>query len=519
MYTKLKQEVKQCLYVAFYILNFKITKQESFYVIIFMVKDMRIGVDIDNVISNFDDMLLKLYKEHDKTLRNTGIVNKKAKIRSKFDWSKEEEESFYKIAVKEIVNDLKPIYGASKYIKLLRNAGHEIYIISGRDNGEYDEPYEITKNWLDKNDIEYDKLILTNAYNKQEKIDVCLKNNVRILIEDSLKTAEHAYCFGIETLIMDTPYNRDNDYLVRVHNWKEIYEYIMDFQGKKYKVILDTDTFNESDDQFAIAYMLKAQDIFDIQAITIAPFRKENRFYEDSGIENSFKEAKKVCELSGYKNFDKIYKGSTNYIMNGYEAKNEAVEKIIEIALKNDKTIVLAIGAITNVALAIKYEPRIVDKIEIVWLGGHNLLHPNNLNEANFKDIDAVRIIYEAKVKLTVIPCKGVASNLETTVYELRANMDESKELDKYLIAGFDNYTKTYRHEQRWPVWDIAVIAYMINPMWFVRRVIQVPDIDKDYGYVENRNNRTMNVVCYLSSNKIYQDLFKRLGEENETNK
>ncbi len=39
---------------------------------------MRIGIDIDNVISNFDDTLLIEYLEHDKALRNTGIVNEHA---------------------------------------------------------------------------------------------------------------------------------------------------------------------------------------------------------------------------------------------------------------------------------------------------------------------------------------------------------------------------------------------------------------------------------------------------------
>lgn len=41
----------------------------------------------------------------------------------------------------------------------------------------------------------------------------------------------------------------------------------------KYKVILDTDTLNEADDLFTITYMMKSQDVFDVQAITIAPFK------------------------------------------------------------------------------------------------------------------------------------------------------------------------------------------------------------------------------------------------------
>ena len=41
-------------------------------------------------------------------------------------------------------------------------------------------------------------------------------------------------------------------------------------------MILDTDTYNECDDQFALAYMIKNQDIFNIEAITVAPYSHKN---------------------------------------------------------------------------------------------------------------------------------------------------------------------------------------------------------------------------------------------------
>ena len=36
---------------------------------------MKIGIDIDNVISNFNDTIVEAYLQHDKQLRNTGIIN------------------------------------------------------------------------------------------------------------------------------------------------------------------------------------------------------------------------------------------------------------------------------------------------------------------------------------------------------------------------------------------------------------------------------------------------------------
>ena len=126
---------------------------------------MRIGIDIDNVISNFNEELLKEYLKHDKELRNSGIVNKNADYirRGMFDWTENEEISFYRNNIERIAISLKVKDGAKEYIDKLITDGHTIYIITGRDNGEYSDPYNMTKKWLDDNFIKYHNLILTNA--------------------------------------------------------------------------------------------------------------------------------------------------------------------------------------------------------------------------------------------------------------------------------------------------------------------------------------------------------------------
>lgn len=57
---------------------------------------MRIGVDIDNVLSNFSEELLREYIIHDKEINGNGIINKNECIRKMFDWKDEEEKSFIK---------------------------------------------------------------------------------------------------------------------------------------------------------------------------------------------------------------------------------------------------------------------------------------------------------------------------------------------------------------------------------------------------------------------------------------
>ncbi len=474
---------------------------------------MNIGIDIDNVLSNFNEVLLNDYTKHDKELRNNGIVNNDVYIRKMFDWSEDEEALYYKENIERLASLFEPIKDCSKYIKKLRENGHCIYIISGRDNGEYSDPYNMTIKWLKKYDIEYDKLILTNAYNHQEKADICIKNNVDIMIDDSINVCLKCSESGIKSLLFNTEYNKNEISFTRVNNWEEIFNYINNYKKEKINVILDTDTYNECDDQFALAYMIKSQDIFNIEAITVAPYsHKERNETVISGQEKSYNEILKICKWLNFDTTNKVFKGAEDYICNSYEEDNDAVNKIIEIALKNNKTYIMAIGAITNVALAIKKAPKIINKIEVIWLGGHSLLQDNNL-EFNFKqDVNAVRIVFETKVKLTIIPCKNVASNLRTSVYELNHYLKDKSELCNYLIDRF--YNDGYHGiQERRVIWDISVIAYMINRNWFTSKQISCPNIKDDTSYELTTDSHKITMVNYIDVNKVYNDLFRKLGD------
>lgn len=478
---------------------------------------MRIGIDIDNCISNFDDTLLKEYLKHDKELRNTGIINENPECLRKgmFDWTDEEENSFYNANIENFARKLKPIEDSSYYIKKLKEDKHEIYIITGRNNGEYANPYELTVEWLAKYDIVYDKLILTDAYDEHAKTEVCLEYTIDLMIEDNTKISLDLINNGIKVFTMNTRYNQ-NKTLDRVSEWKEIYERISKLNKKgdkqKVNVILDTDIYNECDDQFALSYLLKSQNKFNVEAITVAPYHHDNNISIQEGTDKSYNEIIKICNWLNFDWTNKVFKGSTDYIENGYNEENDAVNKIIEIVNKNEKTYILAIGAITNVALAINKEPKIIDKLEVVWLGGHSFLSKDN-KEYNFKqDIQAVRTVFETKVKLTIIPCKNVASNLRTSIYELEHFLKGKSKLCDYLCQRFYN-DGVHGIQERRVIWDISVIAYMINKEWFETVEISCPNINDDTSYELTENSHKITVVSYLNVDKIYKDLFKKLGE------
>ena len=216
---------------------------------------MNIGLDLDNVISNFNDVLLEEYLKHDKEINNSGIVNKNVYItRGMFDWTEEEQKSFYLSNIERIAKSLKVKEGVREYIDKLREEGHAIYIITGRDNGEYSEPYNMTRKWLDDNLVKYDKLILTDAYKNDihGKTEKCIENNIDIMVDDSVNICRDIKNTNVKTLIMDTPYNRECKDIERVKDFKELYEYISTYKREKVNVILDTDTYNECDDQTSL---------------------------------------------------------------------------------------------------------------------------------------------------------------------------------------------------------------------------------------------------------------------------
>ena len=476
---------------------------------------MKIGIDIDNVISNFNDTLLTEYLLHDKELRNSGIINKNADYIRKemFDWNENEETNFYKNNIERIAKKLGVIEGAKEYIDKLHDDGHIICIITGRDNGEYTEPYNMTKKWLEDNNIYYDDLILTDAYDKHAKTKQCLEHNIDIMIDDSVSICSDCVENGITTILMDTPYNRYSN-IQRVKSWKEFYRYVLNYKKDKINLILDTDTYNECDDQFALSYLIKSKDLFNIEAITVAPYCHTKRDVKvRDGQELSYNEILKICNWLNFDTNNKVFKGSMDYIQNGYDEKNDAVNKIIEIALKNNKTYILGIGAITNIALAIKKEPQIVNKIEIIWLGGNELGYIDNL-EYNFRqDVEAVKIVFESKVKLTILPCKKIVSELRIDINTLKKYLENKSELCNYLIERFYNDGYHGVQESR-VIWDISVIAYMINKKWFETEQISCPNIRKDTSYEVTDNRHNITFVTKLDRNKIYEDLFNKLGEQ-----
>lgn len=186
---------------------------------------MNIGIDIDNVISDYDNCLIQECIQYDKTLRKSGIINKNATdiLNGMFDWTPEEAALFYRNNAERIATNLTTIPHSKEYIDRLKADGHKIIIITARDFGVYSNPHTLTRTWLSNNHIYYDKLIITKDF--RIKAEKCLENNIHLMIDDSKTVYQDCIKNNIPALLMDTTGNRDIS-ATRVYSWKEIYDYL-----------------------------------------------------------------------------------------------------------------------------------------------------------------------------------------------------------------------------------------------------------------------------------------------------
>lgn len=86
--------------------------------------------------------------------------------------------------------------------------------------------------------------------------------------------------------------------------------------GKKKKIILDTDAYNEVDDQYAIAYSMLSPDRVEILSINAAPFLNKGSTSAGDGMEKSYNEIFRITALTDPEKAKDIpvYRGSDRFL-------------------------------------------------------------------------------------------------------------------------------------------------------------------------------------------------------------
>lgn len=185
---------------------------------------MRIGIDIDDTMTFIKDDLLKAACEYDKRLGNSGVpLNDNYYIGKRFNWNKEEYHYFMGEVRKKVVMNAKIRNGLIEILTKLRQMGHKIIIITARTNYYYKDSHGMTIEWLKKEQIPYDKLILGSITKKKD----CINEKIEIFLDDDINNCLSVYDCGIKTFIMDNNDNYlDNSDIIRVYDFYDFYEKI-----------------------------------------------------------------------------------------------------------------------------------------------------------------------------------------------------------------------------------------------------------------------------------------------------
>ena len=191
---------------------------------------MRIGIDIDDTLTDVKDELIKAGENYARSLGKDIKVDKNFedknnngnKWQEMFQFNYEELKYFLKDIQESITNKAKPREDVVEVINKLKNDGNEIIIITARDSEFHDDPYKYSKDWLDKNNIYYDKLVV-NARNKE---DTCIEEKIDLFIDDSESNCLKVNKAGIKTIRVCNEIENNNSNLICFNNWNDIYSYI-----------------------------------------------------------------------------------------------------------------------------------------------------------------------------------------------------------------------------------------------------------------------------------------------------
>lgn len=189
---------------------------------------MKIGVDIDDVVADFVNPLLKFFE------KETGRITLYEDV---FSYKFEE---VWKISRDEAIAVVRNFYRSKEFDTLAIIDGalsalerlsqkHEIVFVTSRHN----EAKLKTPDWLTRNfPFLNARVIYAGEYQhsdneKVTKAGICLREGIGVIIEDNAGYALDCARNGVKSYLIERPWNRDSENhenMLKVKRWAEILE-------------------------------------------------------------------------------------------------------------------------------------------------------------------------------------------------------------------------------------------------------------------------------------------------------
>ncbi len=288
--------------------------------------------------------------------------------------------------------------------------------------------------------------------------------------------------------------------------------------------VIDTDTYNEIDDQFALAYMIRSNDKINLKAIYAAPFFNQHSTSAADGMEKSYNEIFNILSLMGEEDLKKVvFRGSENYLADEKTPViSDAANHLAALAMNytaENPLYVVAIGAISNVASALLIKPEIAERIVLVWLGGHSYEWPNTKEFNMYQDVAGARVIFNSGAPVVLLPCMGVVSAFRVSGDDMRARLYGKNDLCTYLTTHSEEEVSTYvKSGNAWSrvIWDVTAVAWITGAtdgknLFMKYKLTPAPICEYDFTYSFDNSRQNIAYVYYINRDELFNDMIKKL--------
>ena len=183
---------------------------------------MNIGIDIDDTITYTYETLLPMVAV------KYGMSLKKLQVqRPPYAMLKSILPNYEQFASENlpVVAKIVPLReGVIDVLNKLRDQGHKIIFITARNHKEYADPYKVSYEFLEANNIPYDKLLV----NVTDKAQQCIVEGIDLFIDDNNDNCKSVHKTGIETLQFGTIFTQKLKGIDRVDTWEEVYNRVQE---------------------------------------------------------------------------------------------------------------------------------------------------------------------------------------------------------------------------------------------------------------------------------------------------
>ncbi len=279
-------------------------------------------------------------------------------------------------------------------------------------------------------------------------------------------------------------------------------------EQKKLRVIIDTDAACEADDPFAIVQALLSPKLI-VKGILA------EHFNQPSSVQKSYQEIKTI--LDAMENDTPFFMGEEGPLSSCYlEKPSPAVDFLIEEALREDRhpLFLLCQGAITNLAMAVKKCPEILDRMTIVWIGTHGLSKNPNREFNAGNDVEAANFILSRAKNLWLIP-SDVYSTIRVGIAELQLKVLPYGKIGKHLFEQLVAYNNSpsagWCKGESWALGDSPAIGVALNQDCGHYLEHEAPFVNEDTSSFFGKGNPKIRIYSDIDSRYLLEDFFAKL--------